>query len=112
MGRHRMATRAMTPQGGLATSDTGDWKRWPALGLLSLAQLMLILDVTVVNIALPDIGASLGLGRAALTWVLTAYTTVFGGVMLLGGRLADQFGARRVLGTDLVVITAASGLSG
>src|SRR5260370_20819135 len=102
-----MATRAMTPQGGLATSDTGDWKRWPALGLLSLAQLMLILDVTVVNIALPDIGASLGLGRAALTWRLTAYTQAFGAMMLLRGRLADQIRSPRRLVAVLVLLTAA-----
>src|SRR6266568_4442375 len=62
--------------------------RWLALSLLSLAQLMLILDVTVVNVALPDIGAGLHLDRLTLTWVLTAYTLAFGGLMLLGGRLA------------------------
>lgn len=107
-----MATRAITPHSGLAASDAHDRRRWLALALLSLAQLMLILDITVVNIALPDIGAGLGLSRAALTWVLTAYTTVFGGMMLLGGRLADQFGARRALVTGLVMFTAASAVSG
>jgi len=87
-------------------------RRWLALGLLSLAQLMLILDVTVVNVALPAIGAHLHLDRPTLTWVLIAYTLVFGGLMLLGGRLADLLGARRVMLTGLATFTAASLLSG
>jgi MFS family permease len=87
-------------------------RRWLALGLLCLAQLMLILDVTVVNVALPDIGSGLGLDRTTLTLVLTTYTMVFGGLMLLGGRLADHFGARRVLLTGLAVFVAASMVSG
>lgn len=86
--------------------------RWVALGLLCLAQLMLMLDVTVVNVALPDIGSGLHLDRATLTWVLTAYTLVFGGLMLLGGHLADLFGARRVMLAGTAVFTGASLLSG
>ncbi|GIJ63307.1 MFS transporter [Virgisporangium aurantiacum] len=78
------------------------------LALLSAAQFMLILDITVVNIALPDIGSDLGLQRDALTWVVTAYTLMFGGLMLVGGRAADLFGARRVLLAGLTVFTAAS----
>ena len=89
-----------------------DPRRWIALTLLCLCQLMLILDVTVVNVALPDIGADLHLRGTTLPWVITAYTLVFGGLMLLGGRAADAFGARRVLLTGLAVFTAASLLSG
>ncbi|WP_433473037.1 MFS transporter [Spirillospora sp. CA-142024] len=85
-----------------------DPRRWKALALISVAQFMLILDVTVVNVALPDIGIDLGLGRSALTWAVTAYTLFFGGLMLLGGRLADTFGARRMMLTGLVVFTLAS----
>src|SRR5579871_2702092 len=66
--------------------------RWTVLALLAVAQLMLILDVTVVNVALPDIGVALRLSRDGLPWVMTAYTVCFGGLMLLGGRLADRFG--------------------
>ena len=73
---------------------------------------MLILDVTVVNLALPAIGAGLHLDRATLTWALTTYTLVFGGLMLLGGRLADLLGARRVMLTGLAVFTGASLVSG
>ena len=90
----------------------GQPRRWLALVLLCLAQFMLILDVTVVNVALPDIGSGLHLGRATLTWTLTAYTLVLGGLMLLGGRLADLAGARRTLVTGLALFTGASLLAG
>src|SRR4051794_2799056 len=82
--------------------------RWLVLALVATAQLMLVLDVTVVNVALPDIGQSLGLSRDTVPWVLTTYTLVFGGLMLFGGRLADQFGARRSVLTGLAVFTTAS----
>jgi EmrB/QacA subfamily drug resistance transporter len=89
--------------------------RWRALALLCVAQFMVILDVTVVNVALPRMAADLGLDRAALTWVVTAYTLCFGGLMLLGGRLADLLGRRRVFLAGLLVFTTASlgaGLAG
>jgi hypothetical protein len=70
--------------------------RWVALALLASAQLMLVLDVTVVNVALPDIGAALRLQRGELPWVMTICTVFFGGLMLLGGRIADLSGARRM----------------
>ncbi|WP_232822755.1 MFS transporter [Glycomyces dulcitolivorans] len=83
-------------------------RRWLVLALLCTAQAMLIIDITVVNIALPTIGAELRLDREALTWIVTGYTLVFGGLMLLGGRLADLFGRRRMLLTGLALFTAAS----
>lgn len=86
--------------------------RWKILGFLGVAQLMLILDVTVVAIALPHIQSDLGLSREALTWTVSAYTLTFGGLMLLGGRLADIFGARRVLLIGLTLFTAASLMAG
>ncbi|MGW7216493.1 MFS transporter [Streptomyces collinus] len=89
-----------------------DLRRWAALALICLAQFMLILDVTVVNVALPDMAADLGLGRETLTWVVTAYTLCFGGLMLLGGRLADALGARRTLLVGLALFTAASLVTG
>ncbi|MFF3317034.1 DHA2 family efflux MFS transporter permease subunit [Streptomyces sp. NPDC003035] len=87
-------------------------RRWTALALICVAQFMLILDVTVVNVALPRMAADLDLARASLTWVVTAYTLCFGGLMLLGGRLADALGARRTLLTGLALFTAASLVSG
>lgn len=83
-------------------------RRWWILVLLCLAQFMVILDVTVVNVALPVMADRLGLQRTTLTWVITAYTLCFGGLMLLGGRLADAFGRRRVFLAGLVVFTLAS----
>jgi EmrB/QacA subfamily drug resistance transporter len=83
-----------------------------ALAVLAGAQLMLVLDVTVVNVALPDIGAALHLQRSELPWVMTSYTLVFGGLMLLGGRIADLAGARRLTLAGLALFTGASLLCG
>lgn len=80
--------------------------------LLAVAQLMLILDITVVAIALPHMGDELGMSRTALTWIVSAYTLTFGGLMLLGGRLADVLGARRIVLAGLAIFTAASLLTG
>ncbi|GAA1716543.1 MFS transporter [Kribbella yunnanensis] len=91
---------------------SADPRRWRLLALLGVAQFMLILDVTVVAIALPHIGTDLGLARDTLTWVVSAYTLMFGGLMLLGGRAADLVGARRVVLTGLLVFTAASLVTG
>jgi EmrB/QacA subfamily drug resistance transporter len=92
--------------------DQPDPRRWRLLGLLAVAQFMLILDVTVVAIALPNIETDLQLSREALTWVVSAYTLMFGGLMLLGGRAADLFGSRRVVLTGLIVFTLASLVTG
>jgi EmrB/QacA subfamily drug resistance transporter len=89
-----------------------DPRRWSALALLCLAQFMVILDITVVNVALPTIGTDLGLDRALLTWVVTAYTLCFGGLLLLGGRLADVLGRRRMFLAGLGLFTVASLASG
>jgi EmrB/QacA subfamily drug resistance transporter len=87
-------------------------RRWWALVVLCLAQFMVILDITVVNVALPSIGADLHLDRTWLTWVVTAYTLCFGGLMLLGGRLADTLGRRRTFLAGLGLFTVASLTSG
>jgi EmrB/QacA subfamily drug resistance transporter len=102
---------APAPPGEPATTAP-DPRRWQALILLSLAQFMVILDITVVNVALPSIGADLALDRAALTWVVTIYTLWFGGLLLLGGRLADLLGRRRTFLAGLGVFTAASLMAG
>ncbi|MFC0624141.1 MFS transporter [Kribbella deserti] len=96
----------------MSDSPVADPRRWRLLALLGVAQFMLILDVTVVAIALPHIGTDLGLARDTLTWVVSAYTLMFGGLMLLGGRAADLFGARRVVLTGLLLFTAASLVTG
>src|ERR671912_2618049 len=94
--------------------NTGE-RRWPALGLLCVAQFMVVLDATIVAIALPEIQRDLGFSRAGLQWVISAYTLVFGGFLLLAGRAADLWGRRRLFMIGLVVFTGASlacGLAG
>ncbi|MEV0899952.1 MFS transporter [Actinoplanes sp. NPDC049802] len=86
--------------------------RWRILAFLGVAQLMLILDVTIVAIALPHMEIDLGLSRAAVTWTVSAYTLAFGGLMLLGGRIADIVGAKRVVLAGLFVFTTASLVTG
>src|SRR5215212_1237400 len=85
---------------------------WAILALLAVAQFMVILDVTVVNVALPSIGDSLRFEADQLQWVVTAYVLFTGGLMLLGGRLADLAGRRPVFLTGLAVFTGASLASG
>src|SRR5829696_6663245 len=92
--------------------ESADPRRWKALSVISVAQFMLILDLTVVNVALPDLGADLGLSRTAFTWAVSAYVLFFGGLMLLGGRFADIVGARPMMLTGLVIFTLTSLASG
>src|SRR4051812_10248692 len=86
--------------------------RWAALGVIVVAQFMVILDVAIVNVALPSIEADLGFSRAGLQWVITAYAIVFGGFLLLGGRLADILGRRRVFTVGVGLFVASSVLCG
>jgi len=83
-------------------------RRWWALAAVSLATFMTYLDNNVVNVALPTIQRSLGLGLAGLEWIVSSYILVFAGLMLVGGRLADVYGRRRVFLAGLAVFTAAS----
>jgi EmrB/QacA subfamily drug resistance transporter len=82
--------------------------RWKALAVVCAAFFMTILDVSIVNVALPSIGKALDFSRGNLQWVITAYAITFGGFLLLGGRAADLFGRRRVFVVGVVVFTAAS----
>jgi len=90
----------------------GGARPWSLMVLLSVAQFMVILDATVVNVALPSIARSLGLAPGDLQWVVTAYVLASGGLVLLGGRAADVAGRRRVFLAGLAVFTAASLASG
>ncbi len=83
-------------------------KRWWALYVLCSGVLMIVLDTTIVNVALPSIRADLRFSETALVWVVNAYMLTFGGFLLLGGRLGDLFGARRLFLLGLVFFTAAS----
>jgi EmrB/QacA subfamily drug resistance transporter len=96
----------------MTESSTQDARRWWALAVLVMAQFVTILDAAIVNVALPSIQADLGFSQEDLQWVVTAYTIVFGGVLLLGGRLADLLGRRRLFVTGMAVFTAASLFNG
>jgi EmrB/QacA subfamily drug resistance transporter len=86
--------------------------RWPALAVLCAGMLMIVLDATIVNVALPAIQGDLGFSQSSLAWVVNAYLIAFGGVLLLAGRLGDLLGRRRVFLAGLTVFTAASLLCG
>jgi EmrB/QacA subfamily drug resistance transporter len=85
---------------------------WVVLVLICLAQFMVVLDATIVNVALPSIQKDLGLSEASLQWIVNAYTLVFGGFLLLGGRLGDLLGRKRIFLLGLVIFTTASFLNG
>src|SRR5437868_1701246 len=87
-------------------------RRWSALALIVTAQFMVILDVAIVNVALPSIKNDLGFSQSGLQWVISAYAIFFGGALLLGGRLADLLGRRRLFMAGLALFVAASLLCG
>jgi EmrB/QacA subfamily drug resistance transporter len=91
---------------------TATRRKWFALALLCTVQFMVVLDIAVVNVALPSIQTDLGFSQEDLQWVISAYALLFGGFLLLGGRAADLLGRRRVFLVGIVVFTAASLLSG
>jgi len=101
-----MATDATMPAAGL------DPNRWRALIVIAIAQLMVVLDASIVNIALPAMQQDLGMTDANRQWVITAYTLAFGGLLLLGGRIADYQGRKRMFIVGLIGFAAASFLGG
>src|ERR1044071_4082276 len=82
--------------------------KWYALALLAMAQFVVVLDASIVNVALPSIGRALDFSQDDLSWVVNAYTLTFGGFLLLGGRLADLMGRRRVFIGGLILFSLAS----
>jgi len=89
-----------------------DPRRWWALVVIAAATLMVVLDTSIINLALPKAQAALGMSDATRGWVVTAYTLTFGGLFLLGGRVADLLGRRRVFLIGLIGFAAASALGG
>jgi EmrB/QacA subfamily drug resistance transporter len=96
----------------LHPTATGERRRWLALGVVCLAQLMIVLDTTIVNVALPAIQRDLHFTQGNLTWVVNAFLVTFGSLLLLAGRLGDLLGRKRVFLTGVVVFTGASALCG
>lgn len=103
-----MTTVISSPQQAAPRSS----RRWLALSILALAQFLVVLDASIVNIALPVLGRQLGMDTLALAWVITAYVLAFGGLLLLGGRLADRYGHRRVFLIGTAGFVTASALAG
>ncbi len=89
-------------------SANPDPRRWQALGLICTAVFMTVLDIAIVNVALPSIGEKLHFSPDSLQWVITAYAITFGGFLLLGGRAADLLGRRRIFMVGLAIFTGAS----
>src|SRR5437762_7122891 len=87
-------------------------RKWLALALLSAVQFMVVLDIAIVNVALPSIKIDLGFSQENLQWVISAYALFFGGFLLLGGRAADLLGRRRLFLVGIVLFTVASLLAG
>jgi EmrB/QacA subfamily drug resistance transporter len=112
--RNRLMTQQLTRLGATgATAGSAAPRRSPlALGLILTVQLMILLDATVVNVALPHVQIDLGFTPTGLSWVLNAYTLAFGGLLLLGGRIGDVFGRRRTFTAGLALFTVASLLGG
>jgi EmrB/QacA subfamily drug resistance transporter len=107
---NRSPTAVRSPAAGPAAGP--DPKRWLALGVIAIAQLMVVLDASIVNIALPSAQRDLGISDADRQWIVTAYTLAFGGLLLLGGRIADFTGRKRTFIIGLLGFAGASALGG
>src|SRR6185295_13120638 len=92
-------------QDSAASHGSRDRRRWFALAVLCLGVLMIVLDITIVNVALPTIRENLGFSMSSLAWVINAYLLTSGGFLLLGGRLGDLYGHRRLFLIGLAVFT-------
>src|ERR1700722_3686360 len=102
-------TEAVAPPGSAEMSDRA---RWIALVVLCVGMLMIVLDQTIVNVALPSIQRDLKFSTSNLAWVVNAYLIAFGGLLLLAGRLGDLVGRKRIFLVGLAIFTAASALGG
>src|SRR5580765_1245387 len=108
-GGHSMSSQSIVIPAAEARADR---RRWYTLALVVAAQFMVVLDVAIVNVALPSIKTDLGFSPESLQWVVTAYAIIFGGTLLLGGRMSDLLGRRRLFMAGLVIFTVASLLNG
>jgi EmrB/QacA subfamily drug resistance transporter len=114
-GSRGLAKRSPSSRGAAgpaAAADPNPRRRWWVLAVLGLAQLMVVLDVTIVNIALPSAQNALGFSNANRTFVVTAYTLAFGGLLLLGGRLSDHFGRKRTFLVGMAGFSVGSAVAG
>src|SRR6266511_4866588 len=105
-------TQERPAEGWSAASSVGTVPAWVVLALVCLGQFMVVLDISIVNVALPSIQAELHFTASGLQWVVNAYTLTFAGFLLLGGRAADLFGRRRMFLVGLAMFTGASLVGG
>ena len=96
----------------MSPSSSANARRWWALGLIAAAQFMVIMDTSIIGVALPEIQRALGFAQGDLSWVFNAYVVAFGGLLLLGGRLSDLLGARRIFIAGWLILTGASLMAG
>jgi EmrB/QacA subfamily drug resistance transporter len=108
----RMSAATGTPEIHAEGDAAAHPRRWVALAVIAISQLMVVLDATIVNIALPSAKADLGITDADQQWVVTAYTLAFGGLLLLGGRIADFWGRKRTFLVGIVGFAVASAIGG
>ena len=94
------------------SSSPASSRRWLGLALIAAAQFMVIMDTSIIGVALPQMQADLGFSQQTLSWVFNAYVVAFGGLLLLGGRLSDLFGARRIFGIGWRVLAVGSAVAG
>ncbi len=94
------------------TTSMPNPRRWWALALIAVAQFLVIMDTSIIGVALPQIQTALNFSQSSLSWVFNAYVVAFGGLLLLGGKLADLYGARRVFAIGFAILTGASLLTG
>ena len=102
------ATAESPPRTKLTAPAGGSTNRWLILVIACLAQFMVVLDATVVNVALPSIQHGLNFSASSLQWVVNAYTLIFGGFLLLGGRAADLLGRKRMFLAGTIIFASAS----
>src|SRR5687768_15753636 len=93
---------------GIALMQSAPPRRWTALAVIALAQFMIIMDTSIIGVALPEIQTDLGFSPDSLSWVFNAYVVAFGGLLLLGGRLSDLLGAKRMFSLGWAVLAAGS----
>src|ERR1700759_4934407 len=103
---------ALTKQNLEQANPITDRSRWISLVVLCVGMLMIVLDATIVNVALPSIQDDLGFSQSSLAWVVNAYLIAFGGLLLLAGRVGDLVGRKRVFLAGLAVFTLASAVCG
>src|SRR5215204_2378855 len=105
----KLSTMSAPPQEiSVSSASPSPDRRWLALVLLAAAQFVVVLDASIVNVALPSIGRDLSFAQENLSWVINAYTLTFGGFLLLGGRMADLLGRRRLFMAGIVLFGIAS----